>query len=85
MDGRVVDEGASVELGVAYALGKECIGLQTDVRRLVMGRNNPMIDCALNAVFTSEASLLKWVAARSKSRGSSAELEGNTSRRGSQL
>lgn len=64
LDGRVVDEGASVELGIAYALGKVCIGLQTDVRRLVLDRNNPMIECTLAAVFTSEDSLVNWVAAR---------------------
>jgi nucleoside 2-deoxyribosyltransferase len=66
LDGRVVDEGASVELGIAYALGKECVGLQTDVRRLVMGRNNPMVDCSLSCIFTSEGSLASWVAARTE-------------------
>jgi len=62
MDGRTIDEGASVELGIAYALKKLCIGLQTDVRRLVLGRNNPMIDCALDVVFASEAALVNWTA-----------------------
>ncbi len=64
MDGRSIDEGASVELGIAYALGKLCVGLQTDVRRLILGRNNPMIDCALDAVFASEATLVNWMATR---------------------
>ena len=68
LDGRVVDEGASVELGIAYALGKKCIGLQTDVRRLTMGRNNPMVECSLSAVFTSEASLVSWLAAMDTAR-----------------
>ncbi len=61
MDGRSIDEGAAVELGIAYALGKLCIGLQTDVRRLFMGRNNPMIDCALTAVFSSEEAVVSWL------------------------
>ena len=30
LDGRVPDEGACVELGIAYALGKKCIGYKTD-------------------------------------------------------
>lgn len=43
MDGRVPDEGACVEVGYAYALGKECIGLKTDPRTLISDLNNPMI------------------------------------------
>lgn len=34
LDGRVPDEGACVELGIAYALGKKCIGYKTDDRNL---------------------------------------------------
>ena len=34
LDGRVPDEGACVELGIAYALGKKCIGYKTDDRCL---------------------------------------------------
>lgn len=34
LDGRVPDEGACVELGIAYALGKHCIGYKTDDRNL---------------------------------------------------
>ncbi len=49
MDGRVPDEGACVELGVAHALGKECIGLKTDVRSLLEGMDNPLIIGALRA------------------------------------
>jgi nucleoside 2-deoxyribosyltransferase len=43
MDGRVPDEGACVEIGYAYALGKECIGLKTDSRTLMSDLDNPMI------------------------------------------
>ena len=41
-DGRVPDEGAACELGMAYAYGKHLIGLKTDVRTLIGGNDNPM-------------------------------------------
>ncbi|MEM0139966.1 MAG: nucleoside 2-deoxyribosyltransferase [Ferroplasma sp.] len=44
MDGRVPDEGACVELGMAYALGKICIGFKTDTRSFATGQNNLMLD-----------------------------------------
>lgn len=47
MDGRVPDEGACVEIGYAYALGKECVGVKTDVRSLIGNNDNPMITGAL--------------------------------------
>ena len=37
LDGRVPDEGTCVELGMAYVLGKICIGYKTDIR--AMGRD----------------------------------------------
>jgi len=43
MDGRVPDEGACVEIGYAYAMGKECIGLKTDSRTLMSDLDNPLI------------------------------------------
>ena len=44
LDGRVPDEGACVELGIAYANGKRCYGIKTDSRMAEMGMNlNPMI------------------------------------------
>src|SRR6516165_2232211 len=49
LDGRVPDEGTCVELGMAYILGKECIGYQTDSRRFALDYNNLMIENALNA------------------------------------
>jgi nucleoside 2-deoxyribosyltransferase len=48
MDGRVPDEGASLEVGYAYALGKECIGIKTDSRALMHNLDNPLISGALN-------------------------------------
>lgn len=48
LDGRVPDEGACVELGMAFASGKPCFGLQTDSRRFDgTDSNNLMIDYAL--------------------------------------
>jgi nucleoside 2-deoxyribosyltransferase len=48
LDGRVPDEGTCVELGMAYILGKECLGYQTDSRRFALDYNNLMIENALN-------------------------------------
>ncbi|MGB2728872.1 MAG: nucleoside 2-deoxyribosyltransferase [Halobacteriota archaeon] len=47
MDGRVPDEGACVEIGYAYAIGKECVGLKTDPRTLMSDVDNPLIMGAL--------------------------------------
>ncbi|MCK9593002.1 MAG: nucleoside 2-deoxyribosyltransferase [Methanoregula sp.] len=47
LDGRVPDEGACVELGIAYALNKICIGLKTDPRCLMDNLDNPLILGAL--------------------------------------
>lgn len=43
MDGRVPDEGACVEIGLAYAYNKECFGLKTDSRSLMGDIDNPLI------------------------------------------
>ena len=48
LDGRVPDEGTCVELGMAYILGKQCLGYQTDSRRFALDYNNLMIENALN-------------------------------------
>jgi nucleoside 2-deoxyribosyltransferase len=61
LDGRVVDEGTAFEIGVAYANGKVCYGLQTDPRRLLPCGNNPMISSALRYVFRSVEELALWV------------------------
>ncbi|NYT12515.1 MAG: nucleoside 2-deoxyribosyltransferase [Methanomassiliicoccales archaeon] len=47
MDGRVPDDGACVEIGYGYALGKECIGLKTDPRSFMSDYDNSMIVGAL--------------------------------------
>lgn len=47
LDGRAPDEGACVEIGYAYAKGKECFGLKTDVRTAEFGTDNMMISGVL--------------------------------------
>jgi len=47
MDGRVPDEGACVELGIAYCQSMECFGIKTDVRTSEYGTDNFMITGAL--------------------------------------
>lgn len=44
LDGRAPDEGACIEVGIGYALGKICVGLKTDFRTCEPGGNNLMID-----------------------------------------
>jgi|SRR5579875_2960641 len=65
LDGRVPDEGAAVELGIAYQQkvssrpDKRLIGLMTDDRAAFAGEKlNPMIALALDEVVESEALLL---------------------------
>lgn len=65
LDGRVPDEGACVELGLAYAYkelaqpGKRLIGVHTDARAAFPGSKlNPMLRLALDELYSSEAELL---------------------------
>jgi nucleoside 2-deoxyribosyltransferase len=60
LDGRTIDEGAAFELGYAYARGKACYGLQTDVRRLLQSGNNPMIDSGLIYTFRHVEEVILW-------------------------
>jgi nucleoside 2-deoxyribosyltransferase len=64
LDGRTIDEGAAFELGLAFALRKVCVGLQTDVRRLASFGNNPMIDGALEIVFSRVDEMAAWLEGR---------------------
>ena len=44
LDGRVPDDGACVELGIAYASGKRCYGFKSDARSIEKDMDlNPMI------------------------------------------
>ncbi len=52
IDGRVPDEGACVELGIAYACGKRCYGFKTDTRAVEFGLTlNPMISGCMIKIF----------------------------------
>jgi nucleoside 2-deoxyribosyltransferase len=64
MDGRVLDEGACFELGYAYARGKVCIGLKTDVRSLLPIGDNPMIEGALRGTFIDFYEVSEWIRSR---------------------
>lgn len=65
LDGRIPDEGACVELGLAYAHAqasgrrRALVGLMTDRRGAsIGGKLNPMIGQALDAVYATRAELL---------------------------
>lgn len=58
LDGRVIDEGACIELGIGYALGKPCFGLKTDPRTMMNGQINPMIAGCLKRTHASISELL---------------------------
>ena len=69
LDGRVPDEGACVELGIAYChkylhSGEQLlIGLHTDTRAAFLGaRLNPMVRVPLDYVLDDEESLLPILA-----------------------
>ena len=52
LDGRVPDEGACVELGIAFANGKRCYGFKTDTRSLELGLDlNPLISGCMIKIF----------------------------------
>ena len=52
LDGRVPDEGACVELGIAYANGKRCYGIKTDSRSVEIDLDlNPMITGCFEKMF----------------------------------
>ena len=52
IDGRAPDEGACVELGIAYAAGKRCYGFKTDPRTVELRLEmNPMISGCMIKTF----------------------------------
>ena len=52
LDGRVPDEGACVELGIAYASGKRCYGVKTDTRSVELNMDvNPMVSGCMIRLF----------------------------------
>ena len=61
LDGRTIDEGACFELGYMFALNKKCIAFKTDSRSSIRGKNNLMIDGALEAIFCSWEDLKEYL------------------------
>ena len=62
LDGRVPDEGACVELGIAYASGKRCYGFKSDARSVELDMDlNPMIAGCFTKLFYNldEEALIK--------------------------
>jgi nucleoside 2-deoxyribosyltransferase len=53
LDGRVPDEGACIEAGIAWAMRKPIYGLKTDIRGGEPGGNNIMIDGIVNTIAES--------------------------------
>lgn len=52
LDGRTPDEGACVELGIAYENGKRCYGIKSDARSIELDMDlNPMITSCLTKLF----------------------------------
>lgn len=51
LEGPVMDDGVSWELGYAYAKGKLCYGLLVDDRQAMCSWRNPMIEGCLSAEF----------------------------------
>lgn len=61
LDGRVLDEGMCIELGMAYALGKKCIGYKTDHRDQDKFGNNIMLDGVLRNIFNTRSELIEYL------------------------
>lgn len=61
LDGAHIDEGVAFETGYAFALGKVCVGLQTDGRRALPTGNNPMIGRSITVVCHSRKELIDWI------------------------
>ena len=60
LDGRIPDEGACVELGIAYASGKRCYGIKSDSRSIELDMDlNPMISgCFIRLFYNLDGSAL---------------------------
>ncbi len=60
LDGRIPDEGACVELGIAYASGKRCYGFKSDARSVELDMDlNPMISgCFIKTFYNLDGEAL---------------------------
>lgn len=74
LDGSHVDEGVAFEIGYMSALGRLCIGLQTDVRRALPTGNNPMIQHGLSIILGGAAEAVDWIRAYANSHVSRSPL-----------
>jgi nucleoside 2-deoxyribosyltransferase len=61
LDGRVPDEGVCIEVGMAYVLGKPCVGYLTDKRTLDPYGLNLMIEGCLSATLRSKEELAQYI------------------------
>ncbi len=68
LDGRVPDEGACVELGIAYTQklidnkNRKLVGLKTDQRAAFLSSKlNPMISIPLDQIFETEETLINYL------------------------
>jgi len=61
LDGRTLDEGVCLELGVAYTLGKKCVGYKTDQRSLDKYGDNLMVEGCLEEIFHSKEEIVKYI------------------------
>jgi len=59
LDGRVLDEGMCIELGIAFALRKHCIGYKTDFRSQDLFGNNIMLEGTLSKIFSNQRELVE--------------------------
>jgi nucleoside 2-deoxyribosyltransferase len=80
LDGRIPDEGACVELGIAYCQKylqnekKLLVGLHTDTRAaFIGGRLNPMVRIPLDYVVDDEGTLLRLLAEQGSGVGAGTE------------
>jgi nucleoside 2-deoxyribosyltransferase len=65
LDGSSIDEGVAFEAGYMFAIGRTCVGLQTDARRALPTGNNPMIGTAMTQIFQSVGDLVDWTSQQS--------------------
>ncbi len=62
LDGRVPDEGACFELGIAYSNKKHIIGLHTDMRAsFIDSKLNAMIEGSFDKIFTSKQETIEYL------------------------
>jgi nucleoside 2-deoxyribosyltransferase len=78
LDGRVPDEGACFELGIAYNQNKHIIGLHTDMRAsFIDSKLNAMIEGAFDKIFTTEVELIDYLNDLQRAQIDSTKIEQN--------